>query len=107
MRRMAYALAVLGLLTSIARSNQLDRDMMLAEIGTIVGSEKACGLHFNQGALERFVTKFIEPEDLHFTSMFNIYVETTAYQLRNMSPAALTVHCAQIRQVVHQFELEY
>lgn len=67
-------------------------------LGTIIASEKICGLEFDQSAIERFIEKNVSANDLEFASTLNMMVSGTSYQLRDMSASQMTAHCAQVKR---------
>jgi hypothetical protein len=107
-RTKLIALAALALVagSNTARSGDLDDLEVVHEIATLLGSEAACNLHFDQKAIERLIATRVAPDNLHFASRLGTYVRNEIYSLKDMPESARTAHCAQIRQVAHHYDLE-
>jgi hypothetical protein len=73
------------------------------ELGTVIGSEEACGLTYDQQAIERFINEHIKACDMSFPSMLHMMTMGTKYEIRSMSESSLTAHCAQIRRIAEEY----
>lgn len=77
--------------------------MQLAnELGTVIASEEACGLTFDQAAIAAFIDERVPDDDMGFPSMLQTMIAGTEFQLRDMSESAKTAHCTQIRRVARR-----
>ena len=67
-------------------------------LGTLIASEAACGLTYDQTAISRFITERVPPERMDFASQLQLQTMGIEFQLQGMSPSALTAHCAAVTQ---------
>lgn len=89
--------AALAIATPAAASDF--RSMQLAtELGNMLGSEEACGLSYDQAAIERFIEGKVAADDMSFPSTLNMMAEGARFNLEGMSASAKTAHCTQIRR---------
>jgi hypothetical protein len=80
-----------------------DSDDIAQQLGTVIGSEQACGLSYDQDAIEHFIDEHVKASDMSFPSMLNLMVDGTKVEVTNMSKSSLTAHCAQIRRIAKQY----
>jgi hypothetical protein len=73
------------------------------ELGTVIGSEEACGLTYAQDVIKRFINDHVKATDMSFPSMLNAMTTGTKYQIENMSKSSLTAHCAQVRRIAEKY----
>jgi hypothetical protein len=99
MMRIAVLLA-LSLVSIPARAFDPNLDYQLA---TILGSEEACGLKYDQSAIESFINKNVDPKDMSFAGSLVNLTNGVKFQIQSMSESSLTAHCTQIRRVAKQY----
>lgn len=90
--------AVALFLTSQASAMDLQTMQLADQLGTMLASEEACGLAFDQDAIERYVEDKVPAADMGFVSMLNTMVTGNKFQLGSMSASTKTAHCAQVRR---------
>jgi hypothetical protein len=54
------------------------------DLGTIVGSEKPCGLRYDQEAIKRFINEHVKADDIQFATGFSTVVQGTEYNLQQL-----------------------
>lgn len=69
------------------------------ELGSVLASEEACGLTFDQDAISAFIEKRVPADDMAFPSSLNMMVMGSEAQIADMSTSAKTAHCTQIRRI--------
>lgn len=77
--------------------------MVAAEIGSVIGSEDACGLVYNQAAISAWISENVPPDRMDFASLLQVQVMGQGYMLGQMSESAKTAHCAAIAQTAKHF----
>jgi hypothetical protein len=87
------ALAALALVTATsARAGteyELKRSQVANQLGTLLGSEKACGLTYNHDAIESFIRERIPPTDLDFPELLQIDTSFFAnFTIKDMSESS-------------------
>lgn len=80
-----------------------DSNDVANQLGTVLGSEEACGLAYDQKAIEDFVNDHVKPSDMSFPSMLDTMTRGTKYLIQSMSESALTAHCTQIRRIAKHY----
>jgi|ERR1700733_5453329 hypothetical protein len=73
------------------------------ELGTVLGSETACGLTYDHGAIQSHIVKHVDANDMGFAASLDAMTNGTKYEIKEMSPSSLTAHCTQIRRVAKQY----
>ncbi|UWU80723.1 signal recognition particle [Bradyrhizobium huanghuaihaiense] len=73
------------------------------ELGSILASEKVCGLTYDQAAIAAFVEQRVPANDMSFPSTLNMMVTGNAVQIEGLSPSAKTAHCTQVRRVAKSY----
>jgi len=68
-------------------------------LGSVLGSEKACSLKFDQKAIEAWIEKNVKANDMEFAGMLNLMAAGTTQEIKDMSAAQKAAHCTQIRRV--------
>jgi hypothetical protein len=99
MRAITTATVLAALLCADQAAAQMDSTQMAMSLGSVLGSEKACGLKYDQRAIEMFIEKNVKPDDMGFASMLGLMTRGAAREIKDMSESQKTAHCAQIRRV--------
>ncbi len=68
------------------------------ELGTVIGSEQACGLTLDQAGIEAWIAANVAEDDMSFASTLNMMVQGTAFQIEEMTQSAKTAHCAAVKR---------
>jgi len=84
-------------------AQSLESMRIAQELGDVIGSEDACGLEYDQVAIEQFIDDRVRDDDMGFTSSLNLFTEGARYQFMEMSESSRTAHCRQIRRVARSF----
>lgn len=93
------ALAALSVAIAAPAVAQMDSMSVAVELGSVLASEEACDLAFDQAAIERFIDENVRADDMRFASTLNMMTQGSSMQISDMSASAKTAHCAQIRRV--------
>lgn len=96
----ALVLQVTLITSGVAYAAQTDD--VADQLGTILASEKACGLTFDWDAIQAYVVKHVDANDMEFAISLNTSTDGTAAILERSSASYLAAHCAQIRRVAKQ-----
>ena len=67
-------------------------------LGSVIGSEQACGLTYDRDPIERFITEHVKASDMSFPSTLNMMTMGTKVAIKD-----LTAHCTQIRRVAKEY----
>ena len=102
---MRASFAMIGILLSAAGASAYDADSAHTAkyLGTIVGSEKLCGLTFDPAALAAFVAQHIAADDIEFAS--NLQSETLELRVldRDITSGEKIARCAQVKRNAEHF----
>jgi hypothetical protein len=79
-------LSTVCLLSTVAKSE--DSVQVALQLGTIIGSEKACHLKLDQNAIRQFVNDHVTEADLSFPATLNTMIGGTESNIENMSESA-------------------
>lgn len=94
---------VLGLGLCATQAGAQSSTRIALALGELLGSEQACGLAFDQPAIEAFIAKNAPADDLRFASTMNTSASVTPDQIEGMTQSQRTAHCAQIRRVAKAY----
>jgi hypothetical protein len=105
MRLKPLALTVVCFATMLASAVAQDGDTtdLANQLGTVIGSEQACGLSYDQDAIQRFINDHVSASDMEFPTMLSTMVDGTKVEIESMSQSALTAHCTQIRRIAKHY----
>jgi hypothetical protein len=97
MKRLILAAGIVGLATggSLAQSAQ----RIALDLGTVIGSERACGLTFDQAAIAAFIEKKVAATDMEFMTTMNNSASMAEIDVKEFSASQRTAHCTQIARV--------
>lgn len=98
MRRLLVLPALLALAAPASAWSDLDRMTVSNALGSLLGSETACGLAFDQAAVSRYIDDKVPADDMQFASMLNMMAGGTEAQIADMSASQKTAHCRQIER---------
>ena len=82
---------------------QLDTMRKVSEISGLLGSEKICGLTYDQSAIEKWIDDNAPADQMDFAGQVNLQTQGAAYILKDQTPSARTAHCAAIRKTAKHF----
>lgn len=101
MKRTTVALFIL--LTSAMHGYAADSMSLALNLGTVLGSEKFCGLTFDQKAITAYIEKNIRADDMSFPAMLTTMTGGTEIQNKSMSDSAKTAHCTQVTRIAKSY----
>ena len=91
-------------LAGIASAHADDLSITVAlNLGSVIGSEQACGLMYDRDAIERFITEHVKASDMSFPSTLNMMTMGTKSQIESMTESSLKAHCTQIRRIAKEY----
>lgn len=96
-RVLVGAVALISAWAGIAAAQ--DAGLLAFELGDVIGSERGCGLRFDQSAIERFIEANAPAGDMAFMSQMNGAAESMARNFADFTTSQKTAHCAQVRRV--------
>jgi hypothetical protein len=73
------------------------------DLAIIVGSQKPCGLKYDQEAIKRFINEHVKADDIDFATSFSTDVQGSEYNLQNLPKDTLALHCLQMRRVAASY----
>jgi hypothetical protein len=76
---------------------------LATELGDVLASEEFCGLHYDQGAIGKFIDSHVSPDDMAFTPMLTMITTGQGLENEQMSKSAKTAHCVQITRVARSY----
>lgn len=76
---------------------------MATELGSVLASEEACGLTFDQAAVAAFIEEKVPADDMGFTSTLSMMTKGQQFQIEEMSASSKTAHCTQIARVAASY----
>jgi hypothetical protein len=90
-----------------ASAQSFDSMQIAMDLGSVLGSEEACGLEFDQSAIAGFIEDKVAADDMSFASNLQTMTMGQEYQLADYSKSALTAHCTQISRVAKSYGFTY
>jgi hypothetical protein len=99
------AIAALGAFCCLAAAPACagDDPTLAFDLGDLLGSEQACGLHFAQAAIERFVEERAPADDMAFMSHMTGEAGLKSREIAGYTPSERTAWCAQARRVAKNY----
>lgn len=99
--RILGALAIAASFTICASAQ--DSYEVASQLGSVLGSEEACNLQFDQAAIAQFIEDHVAADDMDFATSLQGRMSLEEYLLENMKASAMTAHCAQITRVAKSY----
>ena len=103
LRMFVIAAAIVAALSLGATAQGLGSMQVANDLGSVLASETACELKFNQAAIAAYIDANVEATDMGFASNLSTMTSGHEYRLRDMSTSAKTAHCAQISRVAKSY----
>ena len=101
---LAATLAALSIgFTAQAHAGDLETMELATHLGSVLASEEACGLAYDQAAIAAFIEEKVPADDLGFPSMLSTMTSGAQYELQGMSASQKTAHCAQIKRIAKSY----
>ncbi|RIA47316.1 signal recognition particle [Dichotomicrobium thermohalophilum] len=95
-----FAIAfALPLSAATAAAQDLESMNLANQLGTVLASEEACGLSYDQDAIAAFIEENVAADDMGFASTLRGMTKWQRSGLKSMSASERTAHCTQIRRV--------
>lgn len=93
-----------ALVAAWAVEARADNSSMIAfDLGDVIGSEKACGLSFDQEAIARFVETKVPSSDLRFTDRMGKSARIMESRIDKFGSSQKTAHCVQVRRIAETY----
>lgn len=80
-----------------------DSNKQAIELGSVLSSEQACGLAYNQAAIQAWVDENIEPTDMGFAGTLDVMRQSTERDIEEISASMLTANCRAVERVARQY----
>ncbi|EEE45801.1 hypothetical protein [Roseibium alexandrii] len=80
-----------------------ERYKVASHLGSVLGSEAACGITIKQAAISAYIEEAVPADDIEFTSDLNSNTDLMRYELEEMPETQKNAHCVQIRRVSKAF----
>ncbi|WP_421980506.1 signal recognition particle [Roseibium sp.] len=90
-------------ITSAGAWDDMQRIRTAQALGSVLGSEQACNLRYNQSAIQQFIADHIPASDMQFAGQLMIMTQGSEYELQNMSTSVRTAHCTQTARVAKSY----
>ncbi|NKX16146.1 hypothetical protein [Brucella pseudogrignonensis] len=102
---MKLALAGLALLASsaIASSANFDEQKVANDLGTVLAAEEACGLSYDQDAIQKYVTEIVPSDVTSFPGTLGLWTRTRKDQMQTMTGSEKTAQCASIKSIAKTY----
>ena len=97
------AIAVLGGLFAGAAQADFNSMIFANELGTILGSERACGLSYNQDAVQRLIDDRVDPSNLGFASELSTMIMGSEYMANDWSGSAKAAQCRAVENTAREY----
>lgn len=97
-------MAALAAVSGPVAAQGLDSMNVAVELGTVLASEEACGLSFNQEAIAAFIEANVAADDMSFASTLGMMTGGKKYEIDEMSASSKTAHCTQIKRVAATYK---
>ncbi len=91
----------LGLAAGTAAAQ--DSFKVAANLASVLGAERPCGLSFKPEAIETFIAKNVAADDMGFPSTLSTMTGGAEYGFENMSAGAKVAQCAQVKRVAKSY----
>lgn len=103
MRRTIWCVAALLAATPAFAWSDVDRIDAAEAIGSVLASEKFCGLLYRHDAIAAYIDKTVPADDMEFAGTLRTMTYSAGYDLEDMSGSQKAAHCAQIRRVAKSY----
>lgn len=81
----------------------IDRDMLTLNLGAVLAAEKFCGFQYDQTAIQDFIDKNVDADNLGFPSELSAMTSGSKYNQESMSESEKTAHCHQISRIAKSY----
>ena len=94
---------IAALLAAPAAAQNFQSMQMATDLGSILGSERACRLSFGQAAIERWIDQNVDASDMGFPSTLAMMTQGAEFQAQSMQGNALAAHCRSVERTARHF----
>jgi len=88
---------------AMSRAQGLESMTSARELGSILGSENACKLSYDQAAIAAWIDGNVRADDMGFASMLDMMTMGSRMQVGDMTESSLTAHCRQIERTARHY----
>lgn len=81
----------------------MDSMMIAGDLGTVLGSEKVCGLTYDQDAISVWIDNNTDASDMGFAGTLSMMTQGAEFQLRSLSESARTAHCRAVSRTAQHY----
>lgn len=99
----AAVVVAAGLHAGAAEGSSLGSMQLASDLGTVLASEEACGLSYDQAAIARWIEERVPAEDMAFPGNLQLMTSGAEWSLGEMSVSAMTAHCVQVRRIARSY----
>jgi hypothetical protein len=96
--------AILAAMVVPAHAQGLGSMQIATALGSVLASEKACGLSYDQAAIAAYIEDNVSAEDMSFTSTLQMMTAGQEMQIADLSPSSKTAHCTQVARVAKSYK---
>jgi hypothetical protein len=89
---------LLCLATPAAAMTDIEETEAVMMLSTLIGSEQACGLTYDQAAIAAWITTNVPPDRLNFAGALQLITQGQQAQVDLMTGSAKTAHCTTVAQ---------
>lgn len=82
----------------------LESMQIASALGTVIASEKPCGLSYDQAAISAYIESKVPADDMDFPGTLQMMVQGQEYNLGQMSESAKTAHCTQVARAAKSYK---
>lgn len=100
---MSKLLSLIALFATPCWADSLKTMDLSGKLGSIIGSEQACGFSYDQAAIAAWVTKNVDADDMQFAPMLQMIILGTQSDMATKSGSALTAQCAAVGQAARHY----
>lgn len=99
------ALLVAGIVAAgpAVAMTDIEAILLANSLASVLASEQACGLSYDQTAIAAFIAKEVPPERMDFASTLQTQTMGQEMMMADMSASAKAAHCAAIAQTAAHF----
>jgi len=83
---------------------QSPASMRLAtDLGTLLGSERACNLSFDHAAVGDWIDANVDASDMSFASTLAMMTQGAEFQMQEMQGSARVAHCRSVERTARHY----
>lgn len=88
---------------SLAVAQDMESMQSAMDLGSVLGSEDACKLTYDQAAISAWIDANVRADDMSFASTLNMTTTGSRMQVGEMTESSLTAHCRQIERTAMHY----